>query len=119
MTSTCEKQLVSALTVLTVLPKNGHRRCFVILVPKGTVSIGSRDIPNTHTHTHTPHRRMHTWVHIICCCGETGYVGHKQKIYKHTHTHTHTHTQTVTHTHRDSTKLLHPRQPSYNGKGGT
>ena len=46
MTSACEKQLVSALTVLTVLQKNGHRRCFVILVPKGIVSIGSRDIPS-------------------------------------------------------------------------
>ena len=43
MTSACEKQLVSALTVLTVLKKNGHRLCFVILIPKGTVSIGSRD----------------------------------------------------------------------------
>ena len=45
MTSACEKQLVSALTVLTVLKKNGYHLCFVILVPKGIVSIGSRDIP--------------------------------------------------------------------------
>src|SRR4029434_169065 len=70
MISACEKQLVSALTVLTVLKKNGHRRCFVILVPKGIVSIGSRDIPNTHTHTllhtdtetltHTNSKRSHS-----------------------------------------------------------
>ena len=38
--------LASALTVLTVLQKNGHRRCFVILEPKSIARIDSRDIPS-------------------------------------------------------------------------
>ncbi|XP_062382002.1 NACHT, LRR and PYD domains-containing protein 12-like [Sardina pilchardus] len=33
-------------SVLTVLRKNGHRRCFLILESRGIASIGSRDIPN-------------------------------------------------------------------------